>query len=297
MQKTMKREREGLKKGIYILPNLFTTANLFCGFFAVIRAINGDYWMASWAIMFAGIFDFLDGQIARLTHTQSEFGIAYDSLVDLASFGLAPAVLIYTWSLHDFNRFGWIAAFVFFACAALRLARFNVQAGNVERKHFQGLPTPGSAYCLASFVVLYQHLIGPQPKENYFVPILTIVLGILMVSNIPYWSAKSIDRNKRGTFFLLVLITAVSLIIAAAPQVMIFVLAIAYVGVGLIFEILRSPRKIRSFADVVRHYFNAGSDKLVYDDPESEEVTDAGLRILSNDSKETAHKRNRAGEE
>jgi CDP-diacylglycerol---serine O-phosphatidyltransferase len=139
--------RAKLKKGVFILPNLCTIGSLFCGFYSVIMSLKVDFERAAWAIVLAGLFDFLDGQVARLTKSQSEFGVQLDSLVDAGSFGFAPSVLIYTWSLYQFERIGWIGAFVFFACGVLRLARFNVQAGNVERTDFQGLPIPSGAEC------------------------------------------------------------------------------------------------------------------------------------------------------
>src|SRR5215510_7754264 len=132
----VRSRRSGIKKGIYILPSLFTTASLFCGFYSIIHSINGDFLIAAWAIMFAGVFDAMDGRVARLTKSETEFGLEYDSLVDAASFCLAPAILAYTWSLHVLGRFGWAAAFLFFACGTLRLARFNVQVAGVEKRYF-----------------------------------------------------------------------------------------------------------------------------------------------------------------
>lgn len=259
-------KREGIKKGIYILPNLFTTANLFCGFFAVIRAINGDFLTAAWMILLAGVFDFLDGRVARLTKTQSEFGLEYDSLVDLGSFGLAPAVLMYTWSLFHFKPFGWAAAFLFFACGALRLARFNVQATDVEKKTFQGLPIPPAAYCLASYVILYHHLFGPGTSASYIVLLLTFLLALLMVSNIPYRSFKMLDFHRKANFFFLVLLVGVLFVIATSPPVMLFVASLAYVVMGVIEGIIRAPKKIGSFAEFMSHYFQAHPKDLVIDE-------------------------------
>lgn len=265
--------KDGIRKGIYILPNLFTTANLFCGFFAVIRAIEGDYTSSAWAILFAGIFDFLDGRIARLTRTQSEFGLAYDSLVDLASFGLAPAILMFTWSLFHFGRFGWAACFLFFACGALRLARFNVQASDVEKKSFQGLPIPAAAYCLASYVILYHYVAGPGRAESYAIVLLTFLLAGLMVSNIPYRSFKALDRTKKANFFFLVLAVAGVFIIASAPQIMIFVVSLAYIGLGVAESILRSPQKIRNFRDFLKHTFHTPKEEVeVRKDPRTLKV-------------------------
>jgi len=251
MEKTKAINRHGIKKGIYILPNLMTTANLFCGFFAIVRTIAGDFWTAAWAILLAGIFDFLDGRVARLTRTQSGFGLEYDSLVDLASFGLAPAILMYKWTLLDFQRIGWTAAFVFFACGALRLARFNVQVANVEKKAFQGLPIPAAAYTLATFVILYHHLFGPTAPEGAAVVVAMFVLAFLMVSNIPFRSFKQIDFKRRASFFILVLLVVALFVIASAPQVMLFVVSLGYVMAGVVEFLIRSPARIKDFAGVM----------------------------------------------
>jgi len=236
--KDMRPRRSGIKKGIYILPSLFTTASLFCGFFSIIRSITGDYVAAAWAIMFAGVFDGLDGRVARLTKSETEFGIEYDSLVDLASFGLAPAILIFTWCLHDFHRFGWAAAFLFFACGALRLARFNVQHSNVEKRFFQGLPIPCAAYMLASFVILSTQMAWSVSKISYFVLPLTIGLALLMVSNIRYRSFKNIDFSKPQSFLFLVAAAIIIFVIASAPQETMFFASSAYVLMGLVDEVL-----------------------------------------------------------
>lgn len=233
-----KPRRSGIKKGIYILPSLFTTASLFCGFFSIIRSITGDYVAAAWAIMFAGVFDGLDGRVARLTKSETEFGIEYDSLVDLASFGLAPAILIFTWSLHDFHRFGWGAAFLYFACGALRLARFNVQHSNVEKKFFQGLPVPCAAYMLASFVILAFQMGWSVGSISYYVLPLTICLALLMVSSIRYRSFKDIDFSKPQSFIFLVAAAVIIFVIASAPQETMFFASAAYVTMGLVDELL-----------------------------------------------------------
>ena len=153
-----KRRPVKQRRGIYILPNLFTTGSLFCGFFSIIAAFNGDFSKAAVAIVVSGAFDWLDGRIARMSNTMSRFGEEYDSLADLISFGVAPGVLIYTWALIPFGRVGWLAAFLYVACAALRLARFNVDSGRVGLKYFEGMPTPGAGGMIAAtvlFLVLF----------------------------------------------------------------------------------------------------------------------------------------------
>lgn len=248
-------QKEGLKKGIYLFPNLFTTANLFCGFFAIIRAVNGDYLVSAWVLFLAGLFDFLDGKMARLTKTDSRFGLEYDSLSDLVSFGLAPAVLIHSWSLFHFDRLGWAAAFLFFACGALRLARYNVQAENVEKNFFQGLPIPSAAAPLAGYVIIYHHMVGPAQPESYFLLFMAFFLALLMVSHVPYWAFKGIERNKKTNFFYLVVAVTIIALVAARPQVMLFVIAMVYIASGLILEVKRAPKKIRSFAGFMHHFF------------------------------------------
>jgi CDP-diacylglycerol--serine O-phosphatidyltransferase len=233
-----KPRRMGIKKGIYILPSLFTTGSLFCGFYSIVRSLNSDWVSAAWAIMLAGIFDGLDGRIAKLTKTETEFGIEYDSLVDLASFGLAPAILVFTWSLHSLHRFGWAAAFLFFACGALRLARFNVQANSVEKRYFQGLPIPAAAYALASFVIFHEHLSADIEWTPYFLMPFTIALALLMVSNIRYRGIKHIDLSKPHSFVVLVVIAIVLFVIASAPQETMFGASVGYIFMGFIDELL-----------------------------------------------------------
>ncbi len=244
----MKKEqvkRTGIKKGIYILPNLFTTANLFCGFFSIIRTLRGDYEIAAWAIGLAIIFDTLDGRVARMTRTQSEFGIQYDSLSDLTSFAMAPAVLAFAWALDGLGKFGWTVAFFYFVCGALRLARFNVQAGNVEKSDFQGLPSPAAAACIASFVVFNHYLFGAVPISQTFVLALVGGAGLLMVSGVRYFSFKSQAGDKRTSFFVFVLCVGFLAAVASNPHLMLFVFAILYVTSGLIGAIWRTPRSMR----------------------------------------------------
>ncbi|OGQ06710.1 MAG: CDP-diacylglycerol--serine O-phosphatidyltransferase [Deltaproteobacteria bacterium RIFCSPLOWO2_12_FULL_40_28] len=256
----------GLRRGIYILPNLFTTGNLFFGFFSIIRSINEDFVAAAWAILFAGVCDFLDGRVARLTKTQSEFGLEYDSLVDLSSFGLATSILMYKFGLFYFSRIGWAACFLYFACSALRLARFNVQAGNVEKKHFQGLPVPGAASLLVTYVILYSHVLGGGPTESYLVLAMVFFVAPLMVSNVAYRSFKSLDRSPRTHFLVLVFVVVGVFVLASAPQIVLFVISLVYVLTGVLETIFRSHSKIKSFADVMKHFFQAGPKELVMPD-------------------------------
>ncbi len=237
------RRRRGIKRGIYVLPNLCTTANLFCGFYSVVAALQMQFVEASVAILAAGIFDFLDGRVARLTHAESEFGIEYDSLVDLASFGLAPGILIYYWSLSGFHRVGWLVAFLFFACGALRLARFNVQIDTVEKNFFQGLPIPSAAYLIATMVIFHDFLFeGLVPQRSLLVLIMVALLALLMVSTIRYRSFKMVDFQSRRPFFVLVIVVGAIFVIALQPQVMMFAFVLLYVLSGLVEELVTLRR-------------------------------------------------------
>lgn len=246
------RRRHGIKRGIYILPNLCTTANLFCGFYSVVATLQMRFVEASIAILAGGIFDFLDGRVARLTHAESEFGVEYDSLVDLASFGLAPGILIYYWSLSGFHRMGWLVAFLFFACGALRLARFNVQIDNVEKNFFQGLPIPSAAYLIATTVIFHDFLFdGLLPQRSLLILIMVAVLGLLMVSTIRYRSFKTVDLHSKRPFFSLVLVVGAIFVIASQPQIMMFAFVLLYVLSGLIEEMV-TLRKSRSILQRIR---------------------------------------------
>lgn len=227
-----------LSKGIILLPNLCTTGSLFCGFYSIIKSLNGDFYYAAWAIFFAGFFDLVDGRIARMTKTQSDFGVEYDSLSDLASFGLAPAILLYTWSLFHFGRLGWVAAFLYFACGALRLARFNVQIDSVEKRSFQGLPIPSAAGVVAGLVLLFQALYESGRIKSHLALAVPFVLGPLMVSNIRYRSFKDFDLRNRQSFYLLVLLVAAITVVALQPDIMPFFVLTAYALSGPIGELV-----------------------------------------------------------
>lgn len=252
--------RRGIKRGVYLLPNLCTTANLFCGFYSVVSTLEMHFVQAALAILAGGVFDFLDGRVARLTNAESEFGIEYDSLVDLASFGLAPGILVYYWSLSGFPRMGWLVAFLFFACGALRLARFNVQIDNVEKNFFQGLPIPSAAYMVATMVILQDYIYdGVLPHRSIIVLIAVAALSLLMVSTIRYRSFKHVDLHNRWPFFSLVVVVGIIFVIASQPQITSFALVLLYVLSGLLEELftlhksrallqrIRERRRLRQF--------------------------------------------------
>lgn len=240
-----------LSKGVYLLPSLCTTASMFFAFFSIVRSINGDHHTAAWAIFFASFFDLIDGRLARMTKTQSDFGKEYDSLVDLASFGLAPSILIYTWTLKAFPPYGWFFAFLFFACAALRLARFNVQTHVIEKKRFVGLPSPPAAGLVASFVLFHQDLFGRGEVRSLLAMVIVPLLGLLMVSRIGYRSFKEYDVQK-GNLLSTLLMAAIFIgLVALRPDVVIFIALALYIISGLLGEAIRFfqrkkiPMKVR----------------------------------------------------
>lgn len=236
------------RRGIYLLPNLFTTAALFAGFYSIVAAINGRFEPAAVAIFIAMILDGMDGRIARITKTESDFGVQYDSLSDLASFGLAPALVIYQWSLSGLGKLGWLASFIYAAATALRLARFNTQAGNADKRFFQGLPSPAAAGLVAA-MVWAGAAYGLQDGKAMFVftfP-LTVLAGLLMVSNIRYHSFKEIDLHGRVPFVAILVIVLVFVFIASEPPLVVLLLALSYAASGPILTLaaLRRHRAAR----------------------------------------------------
>jgi len=232
-----------MKKGIYILPNTLTLCGLFCGFYSILAALKGDYVIAAWAIMVANIFDGLDGWVARLTSSTTRFGIELDSLSDLVAFGVAPAVILYTWSLASFGRVGWAAAFLFVACGALRLARYNIQMGSSESRSFTGMPIPGAATMIATLVIFYYNKWDTVPDNNYFILIFTIFLSMLMVSTLRFHGIKELDLSKRKPFWILVAIVMVLFLIVMHPQIALFLFAMIYLIGGLIENIVLYYKK------------------------------------------------------
>jgi len=214
------------KRGIYLLPSVLTTFGMFAGFYSIISSINGDFTIAAISIMIAMMWDTLDGRVARLTNTQSAFGAEYDSLADLVSFGLAPALLVYEWSLYELGRFGWLAAFVYLACAALRLARFNTQVGIADKRYFQGLPSPAAAGVIASMIWLkiwtFASFDSAVISLGYYLSAgITILCGLLMVSNVRYYSFKELDSKKASFRFLLLIVMSL-IILMYKPNIILF---------------------------------------------------------------------------
>jgi CDP-diacylglycerol--serine O-phosphatidyltransferase len=222
------------KKGVYILPNTLTLCGMFAGFFAILSAINGNFLNAAWAIVVANIFDGLDGWIARLTNTTTRFGIELDSLSDLVAFGVAPSIMMYKWSLVHFGRLGWAVGFLFVACGALRLARFNVQTGAPGSKAFKGMPIPAAATVLASVVIFYYEFWTGMPEKSVLYPVLTILLSLLMVSTLRYHGIKEIDFRERKPFWFLIVFVLVLFVLYIHPSTAIFIFAMTYLGWGII---------------------------------------------------------------
>lgn len=225
-------------KGVYLLPNLFTTGAMFSGFYAILAAMDGKYEAAAVAIFVAMIFDFLDGLIARLTHTTSDFGVQYDSLSDMVSFGIAPAVVVFSWMLHSLGRIGWAAAFVYASCAALRLARFNSQVSTADKRYFTGLASPAAAAILAGMVwSLDEFSLGSQ-----FAPVaalMTAFAGVLMVSNVRYRSLKGIDMKGKVPFMVIFAMAMVWVVVIIDPPRVLFFVSFGYALSGLVLWLVR----------------------------------------------------------
>lgn len=223
-------------KGIYLLPNAFTTAALFCGFFAIVQAMNHQFETAAIAIFASLVLDGMDGRIARMTNTQSAFGEQYDSLADMVSFGVAPALVAYEWVLKDFGKWGWLAAFTYCAGAALRLARFNVNTGVVDKKFFQGLPSPAAGALIAGFIWLADD--NKIPVRDSAIPwvtfLITIYAGLTMVSNARFYSGKALDIRYRVPFGVMVLMILTFVLISSNPPLTLFGIFVIYAISGYV---------------------------------------------------------------
>jgi CDP-diacylglycerol---serine O-phosphatidyltransferase len=261
------RMRPGMH--IYILPNLITTMNMFSGFVAIVKSIQGDFQFAAYAIVAAAIFDQLDGRVARLTHSMSKFGAEYDSLCDLVSFGVAPSVLLFLWALQPLGRVGWLAAFLYTACGALRLARFNVQANIVEKAYFQGLPIPMAAGIVASSVLAFTDL-ELEPKANFGLLAMTVLLAVVMVSTFRYRSFKDIDLKHRLPFHYIVVGLAVIILVAYRPEVMLFVLFMGYAVLGAVVGIFGWGKPPKAHAMDTLHLQTTGEGDDLHEEVEDE---------------------------
>ncbi|EIC20575.1 CDP-diacylglycerol--serine O-phosphatidyltransferase [Thiorhodovibrio frisius] len=235
------------RSGIYLLPNLFTTAALFSGFYAILAAEHGRFEAAALGIFAAMVFDGFDGRIARLTNTQSDFGAEYDSLSDMVAFGVAPALVVYNWALSGLGKLGWLAAFVYTAGAALRLARFNTQIGMADRRYFQGLPSPAAAAILAGAVWIVTDNALSGDYLAWLAALLTAAAGLLMVSNFRYHSFKELDVHGRVPFVVMVAVVLGFSLVVLDPPIVLFVLFVGYAISGPLMTLfqLRQRRDTR----------------------------------------------------
>ena len=221
-----------MRKGIYLLPNCLTLCGMFAGFYSILSVLSGNYVTAAWAIVVAGVFDGLDGWVARLTNTGSKFGVQMDSLSDAIAFGVAPAVMLYAWSLSSFGRAGAAVAFLFVACGVLRLARYNVQKDVEEKKSFTGLPIPAAAGVAISTVLFFTEM-GYSPTGTLYVPMVIFLSALLMVSTLRFHSIKELNLNRRKPFTVLVIIVMVLTLFFMHPEATLFAIGITYLAGGL----------------------------------------------------------------
>ncbi|MDA1107923.1 MAG: CDP-diacylglycerol--serine O-phosphatidyltransferase [Proteobacteria bacterium] len=257
------REQEGAsglrrRRGIYLLPNLFTTAGLFAGFYAIVAGMNGRFEAAAIAIFVAMVMDGIDGRIARLTNTQSDFGAEYDSLADMVSFGIAPALVVYSWGLNTLGKFGWLAAFVYTACAALRLARFNTQTGMIDKRYFQGLASPAAAAIIAGMVWSADDYGLGGKAVMIAALVLTLLVSALMVSKMRYYSFKDFNLKNKVPFLALVVLLPIIVLISIDPPLVLFAVFLLYGLSGPVLTLLqlrhrRLARKAQMSSEKVEH--------------------------------------------
>ncbi len=231
------------RRGIYLLPNLFTTGALFAGFYAIVQAMNEKFEHAAVAIFIAMVLDGLDGRVARMTHTQSEFGAEYDSLSDMVSFGVAPSLVMYEWALKGMGKWGWFAAFIYCVATALRLARFNTNIDVVDKHYFQGLPSPAAAALVAGFVWVMLDSGFDGESLRWYAALLTVFAGLSMVSNLPFYSFKNINMRKSVPFLVIFLIALFFVLISSDPPIVLFGLFLCYALSGFVLWGMRQRAK------------------------------------------------------
>ena len=256
------------RRGIYLLPNLFTTGCLFSGFYAVVAAMGGRYEAAVIAVFIAMILDGLDGRVARLTNTQTDFGAQYDSLADMVSFGIAPSLVMYAWSLNQLGKLGWLGAFIYAAAAALRLARFNTQVGVADKRYFQGLASPAAAAAVMGGVWVAVDYGAQGADLVYGAFALTVACGILMVSNVRYRSFKDLDLKGKVPFVALLVVVLVFVFISIDPPQVLFCIFFLYALSGPVFMIpsVRQRRKAKRAANLQQRAESGDGDAAVKDD-------------------------------
>jgi CDP-diacylglycerol--serine O-phosphatidyltransferase len=246
-RKERRKKIDSMRKGIYIFPNLFTAASLFCGFFSLLNTLQEDFYVASIFILISCLLDRMDGTIARFTNTTSRFGVEFDSLADVISFGVAPGILLFAWALEPFGRLGWLAAFLYVVCGALRLGRFNIQVNTVESRYFSGLPIPAGAGLIATGILVFYKLGDTGVSKHLTVLIATYILAFLMVSTIKYYGFKNIELFRRKPFRWLVIAILFIIIVAYEPEYTLFGLFLAYAisGPVMVFVFFRRRRASR----------------------------------------------------
>ncbi|MBN4079098.1 CDP-diacylglycerol--serine O-phosphatidyltransferase [Beggiatoa alba] len=242
-EETLEAQEKRPHRGIYLLPNLFTTGCLFAGFYAIVAAMGGRFESAAVAIFIAMVLDGLDGRVARMTNTQSAFGAEYDSLADMVSFGLAPALVVYVWALSDLGKLGWLAAFVYTAGTALRLARFNTQVGTTDKRYFQGLASPAAAAVVAGMVWVGHDYQAQGLSVSIFAAVLTVVMGLLMVSNVRYRSFKDLDLKGKVPFVAILAVVLVFVLISLDPPQVLFAGFAIYAFSGPVVTLLTLRRR------------------------------------------------------
>lgn len=256
------------RKGIYLLPNLLTTAGLFSGFYAIVASMNGSFEAAAVAVFVAMIFDGLDGRAARMTNTQSAFGAEYDSMADMVSFGIAPALVAYNWGLSELGKFGWLAAFIYVAGAALRLARFNTQVGIADKRFFQGLASPAAAAVVSGLVWVGVEYGANGNDYGVIVALVTGVSGLLMVSNFKYNSFKEVNWNGKVPFVALLIIMLIFVVVATEPALVLFLVFALYALAGPI-NTFRTVDKM-TLQDVVGDHEDKDADFTPVDDADAQ---------------------------
>ena len=234
------------KKGIYVLPNLLTTASLFMGFYSIVASIQEKFFWAAVAIFVSLVFDGLDGRVARITNSTSKFGAEYDSLSDLVAFGVAPSLLAYVWAMSFYGKLGWMAGFLFVACGALRLARYNIQIGIIESNVFNGLPIPAAASVIAATVIFFHDLGVEGTFHNPGIVIMVTALSLLMVSSVKYYSGKDMKLFSRMPFRAFLVLVGVILIVVYKPEVSIFVFFVTYTLSGPLWWVVKTVRKLKT---------------------------------------------------
>ena len=257
MQKESKKHRYLRRRGIYLLPNLLTSLGLFFGFYAIVAALKGHFDQAAIAIFIGMIFDGLDGRIARMTNTASPFGAEYDSLSDMVTFGIAPALVAYSWGLYSLGKIGWLAAFIYAAATALRLARFNTQVGHVAKRYFQGLPCPVAAAVIAGMIWTGNTSLQISGTHiSIIVAVVTVLLALLMVSNVAYYSFKEIDLKGRVPFVMILIFILLCVAITVDPPPMLFTGFLAFTLSGPIMYLFgwrRKKKTIKRYTSLKHH--------------------------------------------